>query len=159
MALVAMIVAVGISGAATAAAATQTDTTVDDFLAGAPDGTYIGDSDAGGVDGEVVLEPTLGEEFDGGPGLPTGWSFAGAWPGGSVPVVSGGALIADGGFAGTGDVYGPGRSVEFVASYSRSPFPARRVWDRLRHSGVLGHGEYWFERRSALRPDKKWWAR
>jgi hypothetical protein len=73
------------------------------------------------VDGEVVLEPTLAEEFEG-PGLPADWTFADPWPGGSEPTVSGGALVADGGFAGTGDVYGPGRSLEFVASFSGAPF-------------------------------------
>jgi hypothetical protein len=122
MALVALMLAVGLSGAATAAAATQTDTTVDDFLEGTPEGTYIGDSDAGAVDGEVVLDPTIAEEFEAGPGLPDGWTFNGAWPDGSTPVVSGGALVADGGFAGTGAVYGPGRSLEFVASYSGDRF-------------------------------------
>jgi hypothetical protein len=121
MVLVAMAAAIGLDGAATAAAATQTDTTVDDFLAGTPDGTYIGDSDAGEVDGEVVLEPTLAEEFEAGPGLPDGWSGALWDPAGTFEVVDGG-LVVNGARAGTVDTYPAGRSLEFVATFSGGEF-------------------------------------
>ena len=120
-ALVAMIVAVGLVGTATAVAATQTDTTVDDFLEGTPDGTYIGDSDAGGVDGEVVLEPTVGEEFEGGPGLPSGWSGT-AWEPGGTFVVDEGALVVNGARAGTTATFAPGRSLDFVATFGGGEF-------------------------------------
>ena len=47
-----------------------TDTTTADFGAGTPDAnTYV--SETG--DGEVTLRPTVGEEFSGGPTLPSGW--------------------------------------------------------------------------------------
>jgi hypothetical protein len=121
MALLAMTAAVGLFGAATATAATQTDTTVDDFLAGSPDGTYIGDSDAGEVDGEVVLEPTLAEEFEVGPGLPDGWSGALWDPAGIFEVVDGG-LVVNGARAGTVDTYPAGRSLEFVATFTGGEF-------------------------------------
>ena len=48
-----------------------TDTTVSDFSAGTPGAdTYV--SETG--NGEVILKPTEGQEFSGGPGLPAGWS-------------------------------------------------------------------------------------
>ena len=52
----------------TTPSATFTDTTVSDFGAGTPDAnTYI--SETG--NGEVILKPTEGQEFSGGPGLPS----------------------------------------------------------------------------------------
>jgi hypothetical protein len=121
MALVAMILAVGWTGAAAASAATQSDTTVDDFLAGTPDGTYVGDSDAGAVDGEVVLDPEIAEEFEDGPGLPVGWSGT-EWAAGGTFAVVDGSLVVNGARAGTTATYPPGRSLEFVATFSGGQF-------------------------------------
>ena len=47
------------------------DTTVSDFSAGSPDSSTQM-SQTG--DGELILKPTVGEEFSGGPDLPAGWS-------------------------------------------------------------------------------------
>jgi hypothetical protein len=120
MALVAIIVAAGWAGAATASAATQSDTTIDDFLAGTPEGTYVGDSDAGAVDGEVVLDPEIAEEFAG-PGLPAGW-FGTVWNAGGTFDVVNGSLVVNGARAGTTATYPPGRSLEFVATFSGGEF-------------------------------------
>ncbi len=103
-------------------AAGLTDTTTADFAAGSPgaDG-YIAET----ADGEVTLKPAVGEEFSG-LGLPSGWSSAtwesqGGGPGGSA-TVSGGSLHTDGAFAGTDATFGPGRSLEFAATFGAAPF-------------------------------------
>src|ERR1700730_6444486 len=59
----------GLSAASPAMAETVnfTDTTVSDFSAGSLDAnTYVSQTE----DGEVILKPTEGQEFSGGPGLP-----------------------------------------------------------------------------------------
>ena len=100
-----------------------TDTTVADFSAGTPDAdTYV--SQTG--DGEVILKPTEGQEFSGGPGLPAGWSgqdwsAQGGGVGGTA-ALSGGALRVNGAFASTDTAYGPGRSLEFVATFGAGTF-------------------------------------
>ena len=92
---------------------TIVDTTVADFSTGTPGAnTYVAQT----ADGEVLLAPTVGAEFSGSV-LPVDWSSA-AWGSGGTAAVSGGALIVDGAWAGTGSLYGPGRSLEFVASFS-----------------------------------------
>jgi Domain of unknown function (DUF4082)/Bacterial Ig-like domain/Bacterial Ig domain len=85
------------------------DTTAVDFRAGLPEaGTYIGQT----ADGEVLLAPTLGTEFDGA-ALPTNWTaFAG------TATVANGMLTVDGARAGTTATFGAGRSLEFVATFS-----------------------------------------
>ena len=103
--------------------ASLTDTTVADFSAGATgaDG-YVSQT----ADGEVMLRPTVGEEFSGALVLPTGWSSAtwesqGGGAGGSA-TVSGGSLHVNGAFAGTNATFGPGRSLEFTATFGGAPF-------------------------------------
>ena len=94
-----------------------TDTTTTDFAAGTLDsGTYV--SQTG--DGEVILAPTVGEEFSGGPGLPSGWSSI-PWTGGAA-TVSSGALAVDGTLAATDTYYSAGRSIEFVATFGEDTF-------------------------------------
>ena len=106
-----------------ALAFTFTDTTVSDFGAGSPDAnTYVSQTE----DGEVILKPTEGQEFSGGPGLPTGWSSStweseGGGAGGSA-TVSGGSLHVDGAMASTEATFGPGRSLEFVATFGLAAF-------------------------------------
>jgi len=103
--------------------ATLTDTTVADFSAGSPGAdAYIGET----ADGELTLRPAVGEEFSGLPGLPSGWSSAtwesqGGGAGGSA-TVSGGSLRANGAFAGTTASFGPGRSLEFAATFGGAAF-------------------------------------
>ena len=61
-----------------------TDTTVGDFGGGSPDAnTYVSQTD----NGELILKPTEGQEFSGGPGLPAGWD-SGNWDGGGSATVS-----------------------------------------------------------------------
>ena len=104
-------------------AAGLTDTTVADFAAGSPgaDG-YVAET----ADGEVTLKPAVGEEFSGAFGLPSGWSSAtwesqGGGAGGSA-TVSGGSLHANGALAGTNATFGPGRALEFAATFGAAPF-------------------------------------
>ena len=111
------------SASFTTPSASFTDTTVSDFSAGTPDAnTYI--SETG--NGEVILKPTEGQEFSAGPGLPAGWSSStwesqGGGAGGSA-TVSGGSLHVDGAFAGTNATFGPGHSLEFVATFGAAAF-------------------------------------
>ncbi len=83
----------------TTPSASFTDTTVSDFSAGTTgSNTYV--SETG--NGEVILKPTEGQEFSGGPGLPAGWTGC-TWPACSdapgPATVSGGSLHVDGGMA------------------------------------------------------------
>jgi hypothetical protein len=93
------------------------DTTVADFSAGTPGaGTAVSQI----ADGEVILAPTINEEF-GGTALPATW-FATPWETGGAATVSGGVLNLDGALAGTNATYTAGRSLEFVATYSGAVF-------------------------------------
>ena len=100
-----------------------TDTTVSDFSAGTPGAnTYV--SETG--NGEVILKPTEGQEFSGGPGLPAGWSSS-TWESsgggaGGTATVSGGSLHVDGALAGTDATFSPGHALEFVATFGATAF-------------------------------------
>lgn len=114
MALVAMVVAVGWTGAATAGAQTQQDT---DFSGGTPDAnTEVIPP------GVLALSPAvdLSEEFDG-TALPTGWEAA-PWGVGGAATVAGGVLTVDGARANPTTFYGPGRSLDFAATFTADPF-------------------------------------
>jgi phosphodiesterase/alkaline phosphatase D-like protein len=88
------------------------DQTAADFSSGLTGtATYVSQS----ADGEVILAPASGAEFSG-TVLPTGWQAA-AWGGGTTPTVGGGLLTANGGHAGTVASFGPGSSLEFVATF------------------------------------------
>ncbi len=93
-----------------------TDQTGADFAAGTLAGTYVSQL----ADGEVMLAPTEGSEFDG-PGLPSGWSSV-AWEAGGAATATGGALVVDGARAGTDAAYPPGRALEFVATFQGVAF-------------------------------------
>jgi hypothetical protein len=93
------------------------DTTVADFS--------LGTADAGGYvartgDGEVMLAPAAGSEFDG-TALPATWSTV-SWGGGWSATVSGGVLNIDGARASTTALFGPGRSLEFSATFSGAAY-------------------------------------
>ena len=91
------------------------DTTVADFSAGTLDAnTYLAQTD----DGEVMLVPTEGSEFSG-TALPSGW-FGTPWATGGSATVGSGVLTVDGALIGTNAYYGPGRSLEFVATFGAS---------------------------------------
>jgi len=90
-------------------------TSVADFNAGTLDaGAYISRTN----NGEVILAPTIGAEFRG-TSLPAGWSSTALAAGGTstvgsnVVTVDGAALLG-----GNGSLYGPGRSIEFTASFT-----------------------------------------
>ena len=88
------------------------DDTTADFQAGTPDAsTYLAES----ANGEVILVPTEGSEFSGG-ALPAGWA-APPWAAGGGAVVSGGTAAVDAALLRTDGFYGPGRSVEFRATF------------------------------------------
>jgi hypothetical protein len=90
-----------------------TDTTVADFTAGVPDAsTYIGDTSGG----DLMLTPTVGAEFSG-TALPADWTST-VWGTGGVTTVGGGNLVVNGTRVGTTATYGPGRSLEFVATFT-----------------------------------------
>ena len=93
------------------------DTTVADFGAGTPDSnTYIAQT----TDGEVILDPTIGAEFYGST-LPAGWLTITNWTGSGTVAVSGGNLTVNGALVGTATFFGPGRSLEFVATFQPKP--------------------------------------
>jgi Domain of unknown function (DUF4082)/Bacterial Ig-like domain/Bacterial Ig domain/Glycosyl hydrolases family 16 len=92
---------------------TFTDTTVGDFSAGTPDvNTYIAQT----ANGEVLLAPSVGAEFFG-TALPTGWTST-AWSTGGTATVANSVLTVNGARAGTVALFGPGRSLEVVATFS-----------------------------------------
>src|SRR5215217_4625908 len=94
-----------------------TDTTVADFSAGSVGtNSYVSQT----ADGEVILNPTVGAEFSGA-GLPAGWTST-PWSAGGTSTVSNGSLSVDGARAGTDALYGPGRSLEFAATFGASGF-------------------------------------
>ena len=97
---------------ADAPVSTLTDTTIADFGAGTTAGTYVSHT----ADGEVILAPTVGAEFDGS-SLPAGW-IGSPWDGGAAPTVASGAVTLDQDMVATSGFYTPGRSVEFVATFS-----------------------------------------
>jgi hypothetical protein len=95
------------------------DATVADFGAGTLDAdTYISET----ADGEVILNATVAAEFSG-VALPADWaSFP--WNAGGTSTVSGGQVTVDGARANSipGPGFGPGRTLEFVATFSAAPF-------------------------------------
>ena len=100
--------------------ATIVDSTVSEFSAGTPGSdTYVG-ATGSGTGGEVVLKPTVGEEFDGN-GLPAGWQTL-PWGTGGAVGFSGGTASIDGALLRTTATFAAGRSLEFVGSFSGDPF-------------------------------------
>jgi hypothetical protein len=98
---------------------TLVDSAVADFSAGTPGAdTYVG-ATGSGTDGEVVLRPEVGEEFDGNL-LPAGWSTS-PWTGGDA-TVSGGTATIDGALLRTDALFGPGRTLEFEGAFSGAEF-------------------------------------
>jgi hypothetical protein len=93
------------------------DTTIQNFGGGQYDvGAYI--SATG--DGEVMLAPVLGNEFNGST-LGAGWDIA-PWGGSSSTVVGNGLLSVDGTRVSAQQLYTAGRSLEFAATFSGAPY-------------------------------------
>ena len=87
-----------------------------DFAAGSTGaGTILATEPGGGV----TLAPTSNSEFDGS-ALPPGWSSA-SWAAGASTEVAGGALRLDGARAGSDALFGPGRALEFTATFAAAP--------------------------------------
>jgi concanavalin A-like lectin/glucanase superfamily protein/galactose oxidase-like protein/Big-like domain-containing protein/purple acid phosphatase-like protein len=95
-------------------ASTLVDSRTAEFALGTRSGTYVGDTLVG-PDGEVQLQPVVGEEFNGA-ALPAGWSSKAWKPGGGVSIV-GGSLFSNGGVAHTVDHYSGPRTLEFSATF------------------------------------------
>jgi hypothetical protein len=89
-----------------------TDTTTSDFEGGSPANTYVAQT----ANGEVILKPTVGEEFSG-TSLPAAWTTHNVWNAGGGATVSGGKLDINGASVGTVDVYAPGHALEFAATF------------------------------------------
>ena len=89
----------------------MSDTTTTNFSAGTSSGTYVSQI----ADGEVILNPSVGEEFNG-TNVPAGWTFAGYGGTPAVPVGGGQITVADAKVAGPG-TYGAGSSAEVVATF------------------------------------------
>ena len=96
---------------------TFTDTTAADFGGGTLD---AGVALVQTGDGEVILKPTAGSEFSG-TALPADWTST-PWGTGGAATVSGGRLTVDGALASTTALYTPGRSLEFVATFTGDAF-------------------------------------
>jgi phage tail protein X len=97
---------------------TLIDTTVADFSAGTPDAnTYISQTN----NGEVILNPTAGAEFSG-TTLQSGWAVQTIWNTGGSAVVTNGTVTVDAASVGTTATYGPGSSMEFVATFSTDTY-------------------------------------
>ena len=91
------------------------DDTVAEFGAGVSGGSiYVSNTD----DGEVILAPAVGTEFDG-PGIPAGWT-TGSWTGGATTVD--GEATVDGSWIRANGLVGAGRAVEFSATFSGDTF-------------------------------------
>ena len=88
------------------------DDTASDFNAGTLSCAYV--SLTG--DGELILPPTAGAEFDGS-SLPVGWEGA-PWGGGGSVTVADGKLNLNYGYARTSAFFTPGRALEFQATFS-----------------------------------------
>jgi hypothetical protein len=93
------------------------DETDGDFGAGTTGaGTYVSRSG----DGEVVLAPAVGAEFEGDV-VPAGWTTS-SWGGGSSTVVAGGSVTVDGERLSSDPLHPAGRSMEFVATFGAASF-------------------------------------
>ncbi len=100
----------------TTPSASFVDTTVSDFSAGILN-SCVADSTIG--DGALHLPLAIDEPFSG-PSLPAGWTSYN-WTG-SDPTISGGSLTVNGSEAYTTAQFGPGRTLEFSATFGAQPY-------------------------------------
>jgi hypothetical protein len=93
------------------------DTSTADFAAGTvTSGAYVSET----TGGELILTPTVGVEF-GGATLPAGWTST-PWATGGTSTVAQGVVTVDGARAQTDALFGPGASLEFVATFGTAGF-------------------------------------
>ncbi|HEU0023994.1 MAG TPA: fibronectin type III domain-containing protein [Thermoleophilaceae bacterium] len=88
------------------------DTRTAEFAAGSETDVHVG-ATSDGLDGEVQLRPTVGEEFES-PSLPPAWETLAWFPGGEAGTAAG-ALAVDGSVAHTSELYDGPRVLEFSA--------------------------------------------
>lgn len=93
------------------------DITLADFNGGIVDANTLVIQDE---DGAVSLKPTMNEEFSGA-GVPSGWTDA-AWGGGGISTFSGGQVTVNGSHVSYNTSFGPGTSLEFVATFTNGDF-------------------------------------
>ncbi|MDX1995676.1 MAG: malectin domain-containing carbohydrate-binding protein, partial [bacterium] len=111
------------------------DTTVADFSAGTVNACTV----ANLGNGAVILTPTVNTEF-GGNSLPAGFiTRPEPWNSGGTATISGGLLTLNGQRVTTTDFYGPGRSVEFVATLTNASFQ----YAGFGQTGETQQGENW----------------
>jgi hypothetical protein len=103
------------------------DDTVADFNDGTSSCAYV--SSTG--DGELILSPNVGLEFDG-ISLPSDWESA-PWGSGGSAVVNDGKLNLSQAYTRTTTFFAPGRALEFVATFSSIP-----VNSQAQHIGFAG---------------------
>jgi hypothetical protein len=113
MAAVAMIVALGWAGVATAGAQTRMDT---DFGGGTHDGTEVFEPDDLGLSPGVDIIEAFDETA-----LPADWEMS-PWGAGGSATVAGGVLTVDGARANPVEFYGSDRSLDFAATFTADPF-------------------------------------
>ncbi|RIL08025.1 MAG: hypothetical protein DCC71_00810 [Proteobacteria bacterium] len=88
------------------------DDAIADFAAGAHAGTHA----AATAGGEVILAPTEAAEFET-PGLPPGWQAWEGTSGAGTFTIANGSVVLDAGQVRTDALYGPGRTLEAVATF------------------------------------------
>lgn len=95
----------------------STDRDAPDFTAGAPDdGVHVAVTSDGT---EVILNPSVAADFTG-ESLPAEW-FVEAWKEEGKAELTDGALRLEGTRAGHSGLFGSGRSLEFVATFTKRP--------------------------------------
>ena len=93
------------------------DRTLADFSFGTPDANTLVALDG---DGAVILKPGFIEDFAGS-SLPAGWGEA-IFTGGTLPVYSGGQVAVNGSHIFSNTTFGPGTTMEFVATFTAGDF-------------------------------------
>ena len=94
----------------------HTDTTVADFSAGSTACSVVAHTG----NGEVTLAPTVDQEFNNSM-FPSDWVIS-PWTTGGTATVTGGQLGVDGALAATSAYYGPGKSLDFVATFGADTY-------------------------------------
>jgi hypothetical protein len=108
-------------GVAFAAPSPLTDDTTENFEAGTDNGTQV-TSDIG--NGAVTLapeQPGLEEQFNG-TELPAGWTVTNTWNAGGTATVANGELTPDAVQVQSDAAFGPGRTLEFAATFREGTF-------------------------------------
>ncbi len=93
-------------------------------------------------DGAIILKPAFIEDFSGG-SLPAGWTTPAAWNAGGTTAFSGGQVILDGTHMASTSTFGPGSTLEFIATYTAGNYQnVGFTYDALSNApwAVIGRG-------------------